>query len=208
MDEKYLFQPLTKEDKITVVLYRVGIALSAIIIAIFSYLLFNSSRYNLPILPSAKGESVSLNFTLLIISLYISVGMSVFSIHLYAGKLKRALKSLYYLSIASLIILFIIGRGDVLGVVVNKPYGPLLIIPLSGCLGFITAKEAFCFRLVEGYILALLMPLFLLLFSARLITIKGASYGLLFIAIMLILFTFRKVFMPIHYDIGDKSAYT
>jgi len=210
MEKGYPFQPLTKEDKITVVIYRAGISLSAIIIAIFSYLLFNSYHYN-PATPLPKGGgagSASLRFTLFIISLYITVGMSVFSIHLYAGRLKRALKRLYYLSIATLIILFITGKGDLLGVVADKPYGPLLLIPLSGCLGFITAKEAFCFKLMEGYLLAIIMPLSLLLFSTRLITLKGVSYWLIFIAIMLILFTFRKVFMPIHYDIGDKSAYT
>ncbi len=54
----------------------------------------------------------------------------------------------------------------------------------------------------------MVMPLYLLLFSAWVLTKEGASYGLLLIAFMLIFFTFRKVFMPIHYDIGDKSAYT
>jgi len=52
------------------------------------------------------------------------------------------------------------------------------------------------------------MPLYLLLFSVRMISFEGAAYGLLLIAFMLLFFTFRKVFMPIHYDIGDKSAYT
>jgi uncharacterized integral membrane protein len=137
-----------------------------------------------------------------------SVGLSVFTIHLYVSKFKRFLKKLYYFSVVSLIILFIIGKGDVLGVLIDKPFGPILLIPLSGCIGFITAKEAFCFKLFEGYLLALIMPFYLLLLSIGSMTMQSVSFGLIIIALMLILFTFRKVFMPLHYDIGDKSAYT
>ena len=201
MGEEQIFQPLTKEDKVTVVIYRIGIVLSAVIISLAAYLMLNSLKH-------PADASVGLKFNILLISLYISVGLSVFFIHLYIGKFKRTLKKLYYISVAALVILLIVGKGNLLGVVVNKPYGPLLLIPLSLCLGFIAAKEAFCFKLTEGYLLALIMPLYLLLFSVRMISFEGAAYGLLLIAFMLLFFTFRKVFMPIHYDIGDKSAYT
>lgn len=201
MGEKYFFQPLTREDKISVIFYRAGIVLSTVIISIFAYMLFSAYRYqNYPV--------SSLKFNVLVILLYISVGISVFSIHLYASKFKKALKRLYYISVVALIVLFLIGKGDILRVLAHKPYSLILLIPLSGCLGFITAKEAFCFRLMEGYLLALIMPLYLFLFSIGFMTVKGASYGLLLIALLLIFFTFRKVFMPIYYDIGDKSAYT
>lgn len=201
MGDQQIFQPLTKEDKVTVVIYRIGIALSAIIISLGAYMMLNSVKYQ-------TDASISLKFNILLISLYISVGLSVFFIHLYISKFKRTLKKLYYISVAALIILLIVGKGNLLGVVVNKPYGPLLLIPLSLCLGFIAAKEAFCFKLTEGYLLALIMPLYLLLFSVRMISFEGATYGLLLIAFVLLFFTFRKVFMPIHFDIGDKSAYT
>ncbi len=197
MGEKYLFQPLTRDDKISVVLYRVGIALSTVIISIAAYLSFSQN---------IKLHSLEIN--ILLTSLYISVGLSVFFIHLYVSKFKRALKKLYFISILALITLFVMGRGDVSGILINKPYGPFLLIPLSGCLGFITAKEAFCFKLMEGYLLALIMPFYLFLLSAGDMTFRGTSYGLTLIAVMLIFFTFRKVFMPMHYDIGDKSAYS
>lgn len=201
MGDQQIFQPLTKEDKVTVVIYRIGIALSAVIIALAAYLMLNSLKH-------PADASISIKFNFLLISLYISVGLSVFFIHLYISKFKRTLKKLYYISVATLVILLIVGKGNLLGVVVNKPYGSLLLIPLSLCLGFIAAKEAFCFKLTEGYLLALIMPLYLLLFSVRMISFEGAAYGLLLIAFMLLFFTFRKVFMPIHFDIGDKSAYT
>jgi uncharacterized integral membrane protein len=200
MGEKDFFQPLTKEDKISVFLYRAGIVISTILIAVIAYMLFNASHYQ-------ADAAISIKVNIMLILLYASVGTSVFFIHLYIGKLHKFLKRLYYISIVSLIILFVIGKGDVHWVLINKTYSPLLLIPLSGCLGFITAKEAFCFKLIEGYLLALIMPLYLLLLSTGAMTIKSASYWIFFIAAMFILFTARKVFMPIHYDIGDKSAY-
>ncbi len=90
------------------------------------------------------------------------------------------------------------------GSLAARPYGPLLLLPLSGCLGFIAAKEAFCFRLVEGYMLALIMPLYLVVLAVHGLTVKRASYGLILIAAMLVFFTFRKVFMPLHFDIGES----
>ncbi len=200
MGEKDLFQSLTREDKISVVLYRTGIVISTILISIIAYMLFNASHYQ-------ADAAISIKANIILILLYVSVGASVFFIHLYISKFHRFLKKLYYISVISLIILFVIGKGDVYWVLVNKAYSPLFLIPLSGCLGFITAKEAFCFKLMEGYLLALIMPLYLLLLSTGAMTIKSVSYWIFFIAAMLILFTVRKVFMPIHYDIGDKSAY-
>jgi len=199
MGEEKLFQPLTKEDKATVLIYRIGIALSTIIISLGAYIMLGS-KYQID-------ASTSLKFNILLISLYVSVGLSVFFIHLYIGKFKRALIKIYLVSLICLVILFAAGKGDTLSIIA-KPYGALLLIPLSLCLGFVTAKEAFCFRLIEGYLLAMAMPFYLLLFSLGALTFKSAVYLILFIAAMLIIFTVRKVFMPIHYDIGDKSAYT
>jgi uncharacterized integral membrane protein len=133
--------------------------------------------------------------------------MSVFFIHLYVGKFKSFLKNLYYFSLVCLAVLLSIGKGSLSGALVQEPYSLLLLLPLSGCLGFVTAKEAFCFKLVEGYLLAMIMPVYLLLVSGSILTGQGGAYGLVLIAVMLVVFTLRKVFMPIAYDIGDKSAY-
>jgi len=74
------------------------------------------------------------------------------------------------------------------------PVGALLLIPLSCCLGFITAKEAFCFRLLEGYLLGMIMPVYLFLYGIGSLDKEQAAYGLVIIAVMLIFFTFQKGF--------------
>jgi uncharacterized integral membrane protein len=195
MGEKQVFQPLTREDKITVILYRVGIVVSTLMISVLAFLLLTA--------PPITNRTADV----LAYVLYASVGMSVFFIHLYVGKIKGFLKNLYYISLVCLIALLYIGKGSLSAVLTHQLYSPLLLLPLSGCLGLVAAKEAFCFRLFEGYLLAMLMPVYLLLVSAGTLSHAGASYGLVLIAVMLVVFTLRKVFMPIAYDIGDKTAY-
>ncbi len=200
MGYKQVFQPLTREDRITVVLYRAGILITAILMSGLAFLLATAP-------PNSSTALISPSADILAYGLYASVGMSVFFIHLYSGKFKRYLKNLYFISLGCLVALLYLGEGSLSGVLAHEPYSALLLLPLSGCLGFVTAKEAFCFKLVEGYLLAMIMPAYLLLVSSSTLAYAGASIGLVLIAVMLVIFTLRKVFMPLAWDIGDKSAY-
>jgi uncharacterized integral membrane protein len=196
MGSTQVFQPLTREDTITVVLYRIGIVLAAIMVSGLAYLLaIPSPQFNSPLAD------------ILGYGLYASVGMSVFFIHLYLGKFKTFLKNLFYLGLAGLAGLLFIGSGSLSFALLHEPYSALLLLPLAGCLGFVTAKEAFCFKLFEGYLLAMIMPFYLLLVAVGSLSGRGVFLGLALIAVMLIVFTLRKVSMPLAYDIGDKSAY-
>lgn len=200
MGEKQTFQPLTREDRITVVLYRAGIGLSAIFIAGLAVFLTQASSRPAAVLATVLPD-------VLLYGLQASVGLSVLFIHLYIGAIKKHLKNLFFLSLACLVALLFIGKGSVSEALMVERYSTLLLLPLAGCLGFVTAKEAFCFRLLEGYLLAMIMPLYLLLVAGGGLAGRGASAGLILIAGLFALFTLRKVFMPIAYDIGDKSAY-
>jgi uncharacterized integral membrane protein len=200
MGEKLVFQPLTRAEKISVVLYRSGIVMSTAIIAGLSYLLMTVSE-------NSDTAGISSSGDVLAYALYASVGMSVFFIHLYISRIKRYLKNLFFISLGCLAALLYLGQGSVSNALVHTLYSPLLLLPVVGCLSFVTAKEAFCFKLFEGYLLAMIMPLYLLLVATRGLAGQGVSYGLALIAVMLAIFTLRKVFMPIAYDIGDKSAY-
>ena len=206
MGEREFYQPLTKEDRFTVVLYRIGIFLSTAVLCISAVL---------AILTVGRPEMLDFRMIysgfaadLLILVLYFSIGLSVFFIHLYVGKFHRFLKKLYYLAAFCLALLFFIGKGSPAAALFGpRPSAALLLIPISLCLGFVTAKEAFCFQLIEGYLLAFIMPAFIFFYSVGLLDQRNASYGLGLIAAMLLFFMFRKVFQPLHYDIGDKSAY-
>ncbi len=202
MGEYQQFQPLTREDRITTVMYRAGISLSTVLIAVAAFIAVSPGMQNLPLISSGAGANI------IILSLYFSVGLSVFFIHLYIGKFHRILKKIYYLSIICLAVMFLLGKGSPASLLLSlPPAGALLLIPLSLCLGFVTAKEAFCFKLFEGYLLGMIMPAYLFFYGIGLLDHKAAAYGLALIAAMLVFFMFRKVFMPLHCDIGDKSAY-
>lgn len=199
MGERQVFQPLTREDRVTVVLYRTGILLAAFFMSWLAYLF----------LPAGASDSKAspLIIDIIILGLYFSAGLSVFFIHLYITRLKVYLKYLYYIGLLFLAALVYIGGGSPTRAVITAPASLALLLPLSGCIGFVTAKEAFCFRLIEGYLLAMLMPLFLIAASAGVLRETGTGYVLVLTAALMIIFTLRKVFMPIAYDIGDKSAY-
>ena len=190
MGDIYIYQQLTRWDRVSVVLYRLGIV-------------FSTADIVAGVIFALTGRGTTAVFNILLVFLYISVGLGVFFIHLYISKFHRALRGLYLLSLVGFAVLLLAGKGDAAGAITGRPFGPLLIIPLSGCLGFITAKEAFCFKLKEGYLLAILMPFYLLLIAAG----NRSIVGPIAIAALMVFFTLRKVFMPIHYDIGDKSAY-
>ncbi len=160
MGERSFYQPLTREDRITVVLYRTGIIMSAATILISAVLavvgLGSAGALNYPAISSGLAVNV------LLLVLYFGVGVSVFFIHLYVGKVHRFLKKMYYVAMACLAVVFFIGRGNpAVSLLAGAGYSPLLMIPISLCLGFITAKEAFCFQLVEGYVLAIVMPAYI-----------------------------------------------
>ncbi len=201
MGERAFYQSLTKQDRITVVLYRAGIVLSTAIICLFAFLAVRGVQ-DIPSPASGPGGM------LLLVALYISVGLSVFFIHLYIGKFHRILKKIYYVAVACLIALFVIGNGNPVAPLMKGPHlSALLLLPLSLCLGFVTAKEAFCFRLLEGYVLAFIMPAYIFYYALGLSTSRGTMIGIGIVAFLLLLFCLRKVFQPLHYDIGDKSAY-
>lgn len=204
MGERGCYQPLTKEDRFTVVLYRCGIVISALVIGLTAYLWSSIPPSGAASWPVSGGPAPAI----LLLMLYAGVGLSVFFIHLYVGRFARMLKRTYYVSLLCLIGLFIIGGGDPSApLLVVRPISALLLIPLALCLGFVTAKEAFCFRLIEGYVIAVVLPLFTLFYASGILSRDAVTVGLLSISALLVLFVFRKVFMPIHYDIGDKSAY-
>ncbi|MEJ2695381.1 MAG: DUF2301 domain-containing membrane protein [Candidatus Sulfobium sp.] len=205
MGEKAYFQPLTREDRITVILYRAGIFLSTLVIAICGYLALEVGRGDPEAYPWVA-SGLTLNVLLLI--LYFGVGLSVFFIHLYVGKFHRILKKIYYVAVGCLAVLFLIGNGNpVIPLFRTPPISSLLLIPISLCLGFVTAKEAFCFRLFEGYLLAVIMPAYLFFYAVGALSPGAAIFGLMLIAVMLFFFMLRKIFMPVAFDIGDKSAY-
>lgn len=195
MSEEYLLQPLNLKDKVSVILYRAGILFSAL-------LMLCTSIFMLSYEPESWGSGIS---GLLLLLLYVFTGLSVFNIHLYMGSLRRFLWGMYLLSLGLLLILIFLGAGNPALPLFKMPLSGLLLLPLGGAIAFIGAKEAYCFNLIEGYILGLLLPLYILLWSMTGNDLK--VYGLIACSVLMLFLGLRKAVMPLSFDIGDKSKY-
>ncbi len=195
MGENVQYQPLTVGDKISVVLYRSGLVFITVLLLYGAYYLL-------------KGKSLNINsLSLYLVLLHIFTGLSAINLHLYVKRFRYFIRGLYALSLIILCSL-LIWKGLWFGEVFMKNYGMLiLLLPLSGCIAFFGIKEAFCFRIKEGYISALL--LILLVITLSVFGLQSRTIGVLFLLTSLVytLFILKKIFMPLAYDIGDKSAY-
>ncbi len=195
MSEEYLLQSLNLKDRVSVILYRAGILLSAL-------LMLCTSIFMLSYEPESWGSGIS---GLLLLLLYVFTGLSVFNIHLYMGSLRRFLRGMYLFSLGLLLILIFLGAGNPALPLFKMPMSGLLLLPLGGAIAFIGAKEAYCFNLIEGYILGLLLPLYILLWSMTSNDLK--VYGLIASSVLMLFLGLRKAVMPLSFDIGDKSKY-
>lgn len=194
MGETYLYQPLTPYDRVSVVLYRIGIVISTCLIFALAALM-------------AKGGAAVIYYDIIFYGLYASIGVSVIFIHLYVRSIHGFLKTVYSFAVAGGAVIVMLSDFSPALYISDNQLSLLLSIPLAGCLGFITAKEAFCFRLFEGYLLAMFMPVHMFFVSLGVLSMRGILIGLYVIVAGLVFFTLRKTFQPIHFDIGDKSAY-
>ncbi|MCX7794131.1 MAG: DUF2301 domain-containing membrane protein [Thermodesulfovibrionales bacterium] len=195
MAEKLGLETLEFRDKISVLFYRWGIIISGLLMlgASMSMLIYEQQRWTSPL----SG--------LFILGLYLFTGISVFNIHLYMGSLKRFLKGMYIFAAGLFLILFYVGGGHPFLPLMTMPVTSLLLLPLFCCLAFIGAKEGYCFNLIEGYILAFLLPSYVLLWSIAGEEIK--IYGLMGCSVLMLFLGLRKAVMPLSFDVGDKTKY-
>lgn len=189
MGDTHSYQELTRWDKITVFFYRTGIGLTALLATTVCLLIYTDKWSTL---------ALSHNWlTFIFILLYVFTGLTVFFIHLYIGSLQRFLKRLYIVAVLCFILFLVVGNSNAFW----------LFLPLCACICFVTAKEAFCFKIYEGYLLGLIAPLYIIMISFNALSQRASTVGFTIIAAMYLIFAVRKIFMPLHYDIGDKSAY-
>jgi uncharacterized integral membrane protein len=197
-------QPLTFYDKLSVVLYRAGIVVVAILVVAGGLAMtFSFDKVTWKDLSLKDGPVLLFYF----LSLYLFTGISVGTIHLYAKRFRKLVRILYLSAFAGGVVLYVMSGGSPIGFFLKSPIGPVLVLPLAGTVGFIAMKEAFCFKLVEGYLLAILLPTVVLLMMLR--TFSPALIGAMFVFAGLLLgyLAWHKVRMPLGYDIGDKSLY-
>ncbi|HEO65632.1 MAG TPA: hypothetical protein ENI73_07155, partial [Spirochaetes bacterium] len=142
---------------------------------------------------------------------FVSVGISLSFLHLYSSQILRVVQGFFMISALILIPLTFMSENSFLkslfiGTGEYNKLGTVGIGFLLAGYSSIGAKEAYCFKLYEGYLYAILS------FFLVIIHLIGPSpkveLGLFtVITVLAVVFTIRKLRLPLHYDIGDKSHY-
>jgi len=203
MGDPNVVNNLTTTDKLSVFAYRAGIMISAFCISYTAFLFFEFMR---------KGVVPQNPYTGLIFWVFVvSVAVSVSFLHLYSKQILQGIRMFVIIGFVLLVV-----RTFVYGLEIDLIFksegfsGKLGVAGLGFVLaGFsgIGAKEAFCFKLNEGYLYGILMAILVILQLFNLTSIDFRIGLVMVIAVLVVFFTIRKMMLPLHYDIGDKSKY-
>ena len=188
---------ITDRDRREVVIYRAGLAGAAVCLAIGVVLALTQPAHEL-----------SLNaITLCYAGLWLSLGVSLWFIHIYMAVLHRALQAVWLIGgVASVAIA--INATDPLPLVVYAQ--PLTILGIGFTFAALTGiyfKEAFCFNRLETRLLTPLVPFLLLGHLSGLLPLLWAKILLGVWAGLFLVFALRKLIQAIPPDIGDKSVF-
>lgn len=188
---------ITDRDRREVVIYRAGLAIAALCFAIGSGLVLwqGSQPWVL--------HSISVLYSIFLLSL----GVSLFFIHIYMKPLHRALQVFWGIgAIASLVV----AHASLEPFALTVYQQPLTLFGVGFGFAALTGiffKEAFCFDRFETKFLTLLVPLVLLAHLAGVLSLTWGQWLLGIWAVLFSIFAVRKLIQPIPPDIGDKSVF-
>ncbi len=197
---------LTAFDKVSVALYRSGIVVASLCLIFGLYYFYTLTIKGHPssLLQSGVPEIIFWTF-------FVSVGISLSFLHLYSSQILRFVQGFFMMSALILIPFTFMSENSFLssifiGVGDYNKLGTVGIGFLLAGFSAIGAKEAYCFKLYEGYLYAILS--FLLVIIHLIGPFPKIELGLFTVITFLVMFfTIRKLRLPLHYDIGDKSHY-
>ena len=206
MGERKEYQNLTRGDIISVFLYRSGIIFSMLAL-VYGFLFYFHviTHRTVPSFLSGPNHHIALFL------LTFSVVLSTSFLHLYSKTLLKAIRIFALTGLVILIVRYIYFGNDIPSIVFSRGVsGKTGVIGwgfiMAGFSG-IGAKEAFCFKLYEGYAYAILSAMFVLLHLAGALSLSAGFIFVTLITGLVVIFTFRKLRLPLFYDIGDKSRY-
>ncbi|BAY92411.1 MULTISPECIES: DUF2301 domain-containing membrane protein [unclassified Tolypothrix] len=188
---------ITQSDRTGVIIYRAGLMVAALSLAIASALVvFNNQPATLAAL------------TPLYACFTLALGVSLFTIHIYMLALHRLLQAFWAIGSIAAVGLAFYSSEPLAVTVYNHPltlFGVgFTFVALTG----IYFKEAFCFNRLETKILTFTVPILLLGHLVGILPIPAEQVLLGIWAILFLVFALRKTVQAIPADIGDKSVFT
>lgn len=189
---------ITSSDRLEVIIYRLGLFFAGLSFSVGSIL----------ILRMGPTSSVLSMLTPLFMLFALSLGISLFTIHIYLAFLHKMLKIFWSIGTIFTIILTLKIDEPLALFIYNNPLSILGIGFIFAALTGICVKEAFCFNRLETKFLTFLIPTLLLGHLIGILPINIEQLLLSSWAFFTLIFITRKSIQPIPPDIGDKSVFT
>ncbi|RMF84035.1 MAG: hypothetical protein D6739_06500 [Nitrospirae bacterium] len=184
---------LTPYDRLTVVLYRTGLAVAA------------AAELGLVAL-AAAGRAGGPLATGLMLAACGGIALGILFVHLYLRRFRQILRGLLAAAAAGLAAVAALS-GDPLAGYLASPWGALAGGLWVACHAALCLKEAYCFRLLSGVAAAVVAPAVVLAQVGGTGEPRVRLAGALLFAALAAWVAVRKLLQPMGYDIGDKSAY-
>ncbi len=188
---------ITDADRREVILYRTGLAIAGLSLAIGVGL----------ILGIGNDPLVLKLLTPLFMLFSAGLGLSLWTIHIYFKVLHRVLQLFWLVGSISAVVFTVYSAEPLAVFVYQQPFSILGVGFVFAALTGIFFKEGFCFGRLETKLLTPLLPVLLLghMFSFLPVSIEQAM--LVAWAGLFLVFAFRKAIQAIPPDIGDKSVF-
>ncbi|MGF1460155.1 MAG: DUF2301 domain-containing membrane protein [Leptolyngbyaceae cyanobacterium] len=185
-------------DRREVMQYRAGLAIAALSFAIATTGILWRSDLDWVV------PGVSLLYTVF----WLSLGYSLFKIHIYLRPLHRLLQAFWLVGgVASLAIAHFSSEPFAM-TVFQHPASLWGVGFTFAALTGIYFKEAFCFNRLETKVLTPLVPILLLGHLFGFLPLQWKAFLLALWAANFVIFALRKGVQPIPPDIGDKTVFT
>ena len=188
---------ITKDDRLSVIVYRSALAISALCFGIGA----------LVVLLQLRNPDVFNWLTWLYCGFSLGLGVALWTIHIYLELLHRILQIFWAIgAIASLGVAFYFPEPLAIAIYEH----PIALIGVGFSFAALTGiffKETFCFNRFETKFLVPLLPVLILGHLANLLPIAIEQGFLAAWAILFVIFAIRKVNQEIPSDIGDKSVF-
>ena len=199
---------LTRQDKREVVFYRAGIALATLCLLLaagtLSLFLYADAPKDIKFLSKILDKHFLEKLYLgHFVNFAGAVGLSMIFMHLYARTTLKVMQAIYGVG---LITFLAISSFFTTGLWVLASHAGLGLVLVA--FSFIAAKEAYCFKYYEGWLVGPLSAVFLYTHVFKLwVPAKYELFTVLALGVVMLLLTIRKMFQSYADDIGDKSGY-
>jgi uncharacterized integral membrane protein len=186
---------IDKGDRTSVIIYRAGLAVSALSFAVASAISLLQPDYLYLLTP-------------LFFCFSLGLGVSLLTIHIYLAVLHRVLQVFWAIGTIAAVFWTISSSVPMAVTVYEQPVALFGVGFIFAALTGIFFKEAFCFHRLETKFLTFLVPILLLGHMLGIFPLLWEQIALTSWAILFAVFAFRKAIQPIPPDIGDKSVFT